>query len=133
MANPPGPYADLAERLRAAARAKAGLRLSSDDVGALLFGGVLELIGKLEIDELRGRPTPFPLSEQVQPDAAGPGGAFTVASLAAHWGVSTGKVYEEIHAGRLDAFKLGGKLYRIRPEAVAEYEREAEARRPPGV
>lgn len=128
MANPPGPYADLAERLRAAARAKAGLRLSSDDVGALLFGGVLELVGKLEIDELRGRPTPFPLAEQVQPDAAGAGLPFTVASLAAHWGVSATKVYEEIHAGRLDAFKLGGKLYRIRPQAVLAYEETAKGR-----
>jgi excisionase family DNA binding protein len=31
-------------------------------------------------------------------------------------------VYEEIRSGRLEAFKLGGKLYRIRKETVEAYE-----------
>lgn len=48
--------------------------------------------------------------------------AMTVASLAAHWGVSDTFVYSLIKAGELEAFRLGGKLIRIRPEAVEAYE-----------
>jgi len=47
---------------------------------------------------------------------------FSVAALAAYWEVSDQFIYDEIRAGRLRAFKLGGKLWRIRPEAVEEYE-----------
>lgn len=47
---------------------------------------------------------------------------YTVASLAEHWGCSDTFVYDELHAGRLQGFKLGRKLWRIRPEAVEEYE-----------
>jgi excisionase family DNA binding protein len=46
----------------------------------------------------------------------------TVASLASEWGVSDTFVYNEIAAGRLRAFRLGGRLLRIRREAVEEYE-----------
>lgn len=53
--------------------------------------------------------------------------AYTVASLAARWGTSDTFVYGQIKAGRLRAFKLGNKLWRIRPDAVDEYERAAEA------
>ncbi|RVT93747.1 DNA-binding protein [Sphingomonas crocodyli] len=47
---------------------------------------------------------------------------FTVAKLAEHWDVSDTFIYTEIHAGRLKAMRFGGKLYRIKPEAVEEYE-----------
>ena len=50
------------------------------------------------------------------------GRAFTVATLAEHWGVSDTFVYDRIGARELQAFKLGGKLWRIRPEAVEDYE-----------
>lgn len=50
------------------------------------------------------------------------GKAFTVASLAEHWRVSTDTVYAMIHSGRLQAFRFGGKLYRIRPEEVERFE-----------
>lgn len=47
---------------------------------------------------------------------------FTPATLAAHWGCSDELVYGLIRSGKLEAWKLGGKLWRIKPEAVAEYE-----------
>lgn len=50
------------------------------------------------------------------------GRPYTVASLADHWGTSDTFIYDQIKAGRLQAFKLGGKLIRIKPEAVEEYE-----------
>lgn len=50
------------------------------------------------------------------------GRAFTVATLADHWCVSTDTVYAMIHSGRLQAFRFGGKLYRIRPEEVERFE-----------
>ncbi|TZG25636.1 helix-turn-helix domain-containing protein [Sphingomonas montanisoli] len=50
------------------------------------------------------------------------GKAFTVSSLADRWCVSTDTVYAMIHAGRLNAFRFGGKLYRIRPEEVERFE-----------
>lgn len=53
--------------------------------------------------------------------------AYTVASLAERWGTSDTFVYGQIKAGRLRAFKLGNKLWRIRPETVDEYERAAES------
>jgi len=46
----------------------------------------------------------------------------SVAELAAHWGCSDTFVYDQIKAGRLKAMRFGGKLLRIRPEAVEEYE-----------
>ena len=54
-----------------------------------------------------------------------PVGAYTVALLAKHWGVSDTFVYEQINGGRLKSFKLGNKLIRIRPEWVSEYELQA--------
>jgi len=50
---------------------------------------------------------------------------FTVAALAEHWQTSETFVYSQISADRLKAFKLGGKLLRIKPEAVEEYECQA--------
>ncbi len=52
--------------------------------------------------------------------------AYTVASLAERWGTSDTFVYDQIKAGRLRAFRLGGKLIRIRPDAVDEYEKAGE-------
>lgn len=48
-----------------------------------------------------------------------------VAMVAERWGVSDQFVYDQIKVGRLQAFKLGNKLLRIRLEWVEEYEREA--------
>lgn len=48
--------------------------------------------------------------------------AYTVSTLADRWSVSTDTVYAMIHAGRLKAFRFGGKLYRIRPEEVERFE-----------
>ncbi|WP_374139432.1 helix-turn-helix domain-containing protein [Sphingomonas sp.] len=47
---------------------------------------------------------------------------FDVASLASHWGCSSDTIYSLIHAGDLQAFKLGGKLLRIRESEVERYE-----------
>ena len=49
----------------------------------------------------------------------------TVAQLAEHWQVSDTFIYDEIKAGRLEAFKLGGKLWRVSPQAVVAYEDRA--------
>ena len=51
---------------------------------------------------------------------------YTVARLAEHWGCSDTFVYSEIERGNLPAFRLGGKLIRIRPEAVEAYELKRE-------
>lgn len=47
---------------------------------------------------------------------------FDVASLAEHWACGTDTVYALIKSGDLQAFKLGGKLLRIRAEEVERYE-----------
>lgn len=47
---------------------------------------------------------------------------FTVAKLAEHWEVSETFVYDQIKAGRLRAIRLGGKLLRIKPDAVEDFE-----------
>lgn len=51
-----------------------------------------------------------------------PGGVFTVAMIADRWGTSETFVYDLIRAGELPAFRLGAKLWRIRPEDVEEFE-----------
>ena len=50
---------------------------------------------------------------------------YTVAALADYWGTSQTFVYDQIRAGRLKAMRFGGKLIRIKPEAVEEYECQA--------
>lgn len=50
---------------------------------------------------------------------------YSIAQLAEHWGISPSTVTSEIKSGRLKAFRLG-KLYRVRREAILEYERAAE-------
>lgn len=47
---------------------------------------------------------------------------FSVASLAEHWGCGSDTVYSLIRSGELRAFKLGGKLLRIRADEVERYE-----------
>lgn len=47
---------------------------------------------------------------------------FTPASLADWWGCSERQVRKMIDAGDLPAFRLGGKLLRIRPEDVEAFE-----------
>ena len=49
-------------------------------------------------------------------------GAHTPASLAERWECSEAHVRNLIRRGELQAFKLGGKLLRIRPEEVERYE-----------
>jgi excisionase family DNA binding protein len=47
---------------------------------------------------------------------------YSVASLADHWGCGTDTVYSLIRSGDLRAFKLGGKLLRIREDEVERFE-----------
>ena len=47
---------------------------------------------------------------------------FNVSGLADRWGCGTDTIYNLIHSGNLVAFKLGGKLLRIRAEEVERYE-----------
>ncbi len=49
---------------------------------------------------------------------------YTVASLAERWECSTHAVYALIREKRLPAFRLGGKLLRIRAEVVEAWERD---------
>lgn len=50
------------------------------------------------------------------------GRAYSVRSLAERWDVSEDTIYAQIHAGRLQAFRFGGKLYRVREEEVERFE-----------
>jgi len=50
---------------------------------------------------------------------------YTVAGLAALWGVSDQFIYDEIRRGKLNAMRFGGKLLRVRRDAVEEYEQRA--------
>lgn len=50
------------------------------------------------------------------------GKVYSVASLAEHWDCGTDTVYSLIRAGDLRAFKLGGKLLRIRADEVERFE-----------
>lgn len=47
---------------------------------------------------------------------------YSVSSLAEHWECGTDTVYALIRSGDLQAFKLGGKLLRIRADEVERYE-----------
>ncbi len=50
------------------------------------------------------------------------GAVYSVATLARHWGCGTDTVYALIHSGELRAFRLGGKLLRIRGDEVERFE-----------
>jgi len=50
---------------------------------------------------------------------------YTVAQLADYWQCSDTFIYDRINAGELRAFKLGGKLWRVRADAVEEFEQRA--------
>lgn len=47
---------------------------------------------------------------------------YSVASLAHHWECGPDTVYSLIRSGDLQAFRLGGKLLRIRGDEVERYE-----------
>lgn len=46
----------------------------------------------------------------------------TVPALAQRWNVSDTFVYQLLNSGALPGFKLGGKLWRIKADAVEAYE-----------
>lgn len=46
----------------------------------------------------------------------------TPAKIAARWGTSSTFVYNLLNSGDLPGFKLGNKLWRVRPEDVEAYE-----------
>ncbi|GAM01882.1 helix-turn-helix domain-containing protein [Sphingomonas parapaucimobilis] len=50
------------------------------------------------------------------------GSVYSVSSLAEHWGCGTDTVYSLIKSGDLPAFKLGGRLLRVRSEEVEKFE-----------
>ena len=56
---------------------------------------------------------------------------YSVATLADRWGCGTDAVYSLIRSGDLRAFKVGGKLLRIRMDEVERYETEGMAASPP--
>ena len=47
---------------------------------------------------------------------------YSVATLAEHWGCGPDTIYGLIRSGDLAAFKLGGKLIRIRADEVEKFE-----------
>lgn len=63
------------------------------------------------------------------PNPAGRLRAYSVATLAGHWEYSTSAIRKLIAKGELRAFRVG-KLIRIMPDAVAEYEAAGHAVRP---
>lgn len=52
---------------------------------------------------------------------------YSVAKLADRWGCHSDTVYSLIHSKQLNAFKLGGKLLRIRPDEVERFECQSTA------
>lgn len=56
-------------------------------------------------------------------DEEPPSTIFTPKMLAARWGVGLTHVHARIKSGELRAFKIGARLYRVRRDALEEYER----------
>lgn len=50
------------------------------------------------------------------------GAVYSVATLAEHWGCGADTIYSLIRGGELRAFKVGGKLLRIRADEVERFE-----------
>jgi len=50
------------------------------------------------------------------------GSVYSVSSLAEHWGCGTDTIYSLIKSGDLPAFKLGGRLLRVRGDEVEKFE-----------
>jgi excisionase family DNA binding protein len=46
----------------------------------------------------------------------------TTSGVAARWGTSDTFVYSLMHSGELPAFRVGGKLWRVKLSSVEEYE-----------
>lgn len=53
---------------------------------------------------------------------------FTITELAARWRVDRHQVYVAIHSGRLQAFKVGERQYRIRAAEALRFEQQNFAR-----
>lgn len=51
--------------------------------------------------------------------------ALTITDLMRRWQASRHTILDLIHTGRLKAFKLGRRTYRVALEEVLRYEREA--------
>lgn len=49
---------------------------------------------------------------------------FTVAELSRRWRVTRPTVTAAIRAGRLNAFRVGSRVYRVREDEVVRYERQ---------
>lgn len=64
---------------------------------------------------------PSALSGGVDPAT---GSVHTVAGIAERWGCSTELVYNSIRAGKLESFKLGPRLHRVRHDRLLAYEAE---------
>ena len=75
---------------------------------------------KRHIDTPPAAPPPAPANDQAA------GAVFTVAELAARWRVCRQSITAYIRAGQLQAFRLGGRAYRIRADEVARFEQSSQ-------
>lgn len=65
-------------------------------------------------------PAPLPASDHA-------GVIYTIPELAARWRMSRHTITAAIRAGRLQAFKVGERVYRIREAEVLRYEQQLAA------
>jgi excisionase family DNA binding protein len=146
---PANAIVDLQSRIERKQQIGKSLSLSAEEVDLLAALGVVELIAlasarhlkKLAIARIYERAglvppgTEPPLeptkSAQVErepalehlPMQAVAEKPYTVSRLAERWRVAPATVKSLIATGKLEAFKVGPRSYRIAPEAVAAYER----------
>jgi excisionase family DNA binding protein len=70
-------------------------------------------------------PAPVPPIAPANDDADN---VFTIPELARRWRTSRHTIVASIRAGRLQAFKVGERIYRIREAEVLRYEQQQMAR-----
>lgn len=138
--------ADLQSRIERQIAKRRGIRFSPEDVDIMSAIGVGELIALasarkmklLAIDRIydrAGLPPPSKATKQTGEEPAEKQGysghrpaqavadkPYTIARLAERWRVSAENVRARIKSGELQAFMIGPRTYRIRPEVVREYE-----------
>lgn len=106
------------DRIRRATRNKTGLSFSHAELKLMAEVGLFHMLAAKEADEIVAG-----LCDHEHPAAITPPPerAYSVATLAAHWGCSDGLVRNLIKSGELKSWRFGN-LIRISREAVAEFE-----------
>lgn len=121
----------LLNRLDRSIQRQSGISFSANELDILIVAGLHDVIYAALGSEERARAearlktvarapsAPPPVNHE--PDRPPP--PFKPEKLAEYWGVSKNQVYKHLRSGALKHFRIG-EMYRITPEAVAEFERE---------